>query len=250
VKQPRLSEPPGREPRFRAWCDTLFVLLHALFVMRAHRHRTFFLAGPAGRLEAILWTPQVKVHPPLVAVVCHPHPLYGGTLHSKVIYDVAKTLDGFGLPVLRFNFRGAGRSAGVHDKGRGELDDVRTALGFLASEFPGLPILAAGFSFGCWVSLRVGCEDERVAELVGLGAPVNDSDFSFLARCAKPKLFLQGERDQYGIPAKLGSLVNSLPGENRLVIVDGADHFFAGKLGRVGLALSGWITTRHPELKH
>jgi len=228
-------------------CDTLCRTLPAESKMTEHEHHALYLKGPAGRLEAILWRPQAEAHPQLAAVVCHPHPLYGGTMHNKVVYHAAKTLDAFGVPVLRFNFRGAGRSSGVHDKGRGELDDVRAAIGFLAGEFPGLPILVAGFSFGCWVGLRAGCEDERVAELIGLGAPVNGTDFSFLVRCDKPKLFLQGEKDQYGAPAELDSLVKSLPGENRLVIVNGAGHFFAGKLGEVGVALSAWLTARHPE---
>jgi uncharacterized protein len=217
--------------------------------MIEHRHRTFLLEGPVGRLEAVLWTPQTGTPSPLAALVCHPHPLYGGTMHNKVVYHAAKTLDGHGIPVLRFNFRGAGRSAGAHDKGRGELDDVRAALDFLAREFPGRPLLVAGFSFGCWVGLRAGCEDNRVTELVGLGAPVNSSDFSFLAPCVKPKLFLQGQQDQYGAPVKLESLIRSLRGENHFVIVPGADHFFTGKLGQIDAALSVWLTRRHPELR-
>ena len=213
--------------------------------MSAHDHRSLFLDGPAGRLEAILWTPRLPAHPPLAALVCHPHPLFGGTMHNKVVYQVAKTLDAFGLPILRFNFRGAGLSEGQHDGGVGERDDVRAALGFLAAEFPALPILLAGLSFGCWVGLRVGCEDSRVAELVGLGAPVNDSDFSYLDACVKPKLFLQGERDQFGDAKSVEALVKSLPGENHFFLVEGADHFFAGKLDRLDAGLSSWLASRH-----
>ena len=132
-----------------------------------HESRNFFLDGPAGRLEAILWSPTSGKKPPLAALVCHPHPLFGGTMHNKVVYQAAKSLDQFGLPVLRFNFRGAGMSAGAFDQGRGELDDVRAALDFLTDAFPGLPVLLAGFSFGSWVGLQVGCEDSRVAELIG-----------------------------------------------------------------------------------
>jgi alpha/beta superfamily hydrolase len=145
----------------------------------AHDSRTFFLEGPAGRLEAILWKPQSSA-PPLAALVCHPHPLFSGTMHNKVVYQAAKSLDALGLPVLRFNFRGAGSSAGSHDGGRGEQQDVRAALDFLAREFPDVPLLLAGFSFGCWVGLRVACADERVADLIGLGTPVNNADFSYL----------------------------------------------------------------------
>src|SRR5207249_534605 len=115
-----------------------------------HESRNFFLEGPAGRLEAILWTPSAAASLPLAAVVCHPHPLFGGTMHNKVVYQAAKSLDAIGVPVLRFNFRGAGLSAGVHDRGLGEQGDVRAALDYLVSEFPGVPLLLAGFSFGAW----------------------------------------------------------------------------------------------------
>src|SRR5260370_36980071 len=138
-------------------------------------HRTFFLPGPAGRLEALLWDIPERgdiARPPLAAVVCHPHPLFGGAMHNKAVYQVAKTLHRFGLPVLRFNFRGTGLSEGAHDDGRGEQDDVRAALDFLAGEFPGVPLLLAGFSFGAWVGLRVVCADPRVTALIGLALPV------------------------------------------------------------------------------
>jgi uncharacterized protein len=210
-----------------------------------HESRNFFLDGPAGRLEAILWSPTSGKKPPLAALVCHPHPLFGGTMHNKVVYRAAKSMDQFGLPVLRFNFRGAGMSAGAHDQGRGELGDVRAALDFLTDAFPGLPVLLAGFSFGSWVGLRVGCEDLRVAELIGIGVPVNDSDFSYLSGCKKPKLFVQGSKDQFGAPDRLKTLVASLPGENRLIAVNDADHFFTGKLDQLGHAIADWLTERH-----
>jgi alpha/beta superfamily hydrolase len=212
-----------------------------------HESRNLFLAGPAGRLEAILWSPSAGT-PSLAAVVCHPHPLFGGTMHNKVIYQAAKSLDALGLAVLRFNFRGAGTSEGKHDRGQGELGDVRAALDFLASEFPNIPLLVAGFSFGCWVGLQAGCEDTRVTSLIGLGAPVNNADFSYLMQCEKPKLFVHGAKDIYGAVDKLKSLVSSLPGENKLVVVEEADHFFAGKLDQVNQAITAWLTERHPEL--
>jgi len=194
-------------------------------------------------LEAILWSPSAG-SPPIAAVVCHPHPLFGGTMHNKVVYQAAKSLDALGLPVLRFNFRGTGMSEGKHDRGEGERGDVRVALDFLASEFPNIPLLVAGFSFGCWVGLRVGCEDERVTSLIGLGAPVNNADFSYLARCGKPKLFVHGSNDIYGDPVKLNNLVASLPGENKIVVVEDADHFFVGKLDQVDAAIANWMNER------
>ena len=125
-----------------------------------HESRNLFLNGPDGRLEAIFWRPEGNVAPPMAAVVCHPHPLFGGTMHNKVAYQAAKSLDALGLAVLRFNFRGTGMSAGTHDRGRGERGDVTAALDFLAAEFLETPLLVAGFSFGCFVGLRVGCKDE------------------------------------------------------------------------------------------
>jgi len=139
-------------------------------------------------------------------------------------------------------------SAGVHDKGRGEEGDVKAALDFLATEFPGVPLLAAGFSFGSVVGLRVGCGDTRVQELIGLGIPVNDSDFSFLRECAKPKLFVHGANDKFGARKKVESLVSELPGENRLVVVEDADHFFAGHLDELDNAIATWLLEKHPEL--
>ncbi len=204
-----------------------------------HKSRNLFLSGPAGRLEAILWSPS-QGKPSRAAVVCHPHPLFSGTMHNKVVYHAAKSLDALGFPVVRFNFRGTGRSEGKHDRGEGERGDVRAALDFLAAEFPNVPLLVAGFSFGCWVGLRAGCEDSRVTSLIALGAPVNNSDFSYLTRCAKPKLFVHGANDIYGAVEKVKSLVASLPGENRLVVVENADHFFVGKLDQVDLAIAEW----------
>ena len=214
----------------------------------AHESRNLFLEGPAGRLEAIFWKPPGTARPLLAAVVCHPHPLFGGTMHNKVIYQTAKSLDALGVPVLRFNFRGAGMSEGVHDRGRGEQGDVRTALDFLEGEFSGVPLLVAGFSFGCWVGLRVGCEDPRVAELVGLGTPVNNTDSSFLKSCAKPKLFVHGSNDEHGDVEKVKGLVGGLPGENRFVVVPDADHFFAGKLDQLDHAITSWLIERRPKL--
>jgi alpha/beta superfamily hydrolase len=214
----------------------------------SHDSRNIFLEGPAGRLEAILWKPAGVSRPPLAALVCHPHPLFGGTMHNKVVYQTSKSLDALGLPVLRFNFRGAGLSAGAHDRGRGETGDVRAALDFLTTEFPKVPLLLAGFSFGSWVGLRVACEDQRVALLMGLGIPVNSTDFSFLEKCGKPKLFVHGSNDEHGALDKVRALEPSFAGENRLVVVAGADHFFTGKLNELDQAITAWVQEQLPLL--
>ncbi len=203
-------------------------------------HRRFFLNGPAGPLEALLWT-SASPNPARAAVVCHPHPLFGGTMHNKVVFQTAKALHSRGFPVLRFNFRGAGQSVGVHDKGRGETEDVRAAIDYLRQEFPTLSIILAGFSFGSLVGLKVGCADARVQELIGLGIPVNDSDLNYLKTCAKPKLIIQGSNDQYGARERLESLFQEIPEPKQLVEIPEADHFFTGKLEQVSAAISNWI---------
>ncbi len=221
-------------------------------------HRNIFIPGPAGRLEALLWSVADNPSgiPPLAALVCHPHPLFGGTMHNKVVYQTAKTLHRFGLPVLRFNFRGVGTSEGTHDKGRGEVEDAAAALDFLAGEYPGAPLLAAGFSFGTWVGLRAGCNDPRVTELIGLGLPVGDlvgeHGFSYLDACAKPKLLVNGEFDMYGPPRDLRAMVEVFPEhvkeQTSVAVISGADHFFAGHLPELENAIADWLVAQHPDL--
>jgi alpha/beta superfamily hydrolase len=208
-------------------------------------HRKLFLDGPAGRLEALLWTSAME-RPALAAVVCHPHPLFAGTMHNKVVYQAAKALHLRGIPVLRFNFRGAGLSEGAHDRGKGEQQDVRSALDYMASEYPNSDLLLAGFSFGSWVGLRVGCADGRVTDLIGLGLPADRSDLSYLVECAKPKLFVQGGEDQFGSRENIEALFTTLPEPKKLVIVEGADHFFTGQLDKVAGAINEWLDVGHP----
>ncbi len=190
------------------------------------------LRASAGRLEALLNTGSPN--PSFSALVCHPHPLGGGTLHNKVVYHAMKAFQSFGLPVLRFNFRGTGLSEGAHDFGRGEQDDVRAALDWLDREFH-RPILFAGFSFGSWVGLHVCCGDPRVSGLVALGLPVHaegrDYDFGFLARCPQPKLFISGTRDQYGPAAQVEATVASARDPKELVWIQDTDHFFVSQNG-------------------
>jgi len=216
------------------------------------------LPGPAGQLETILWSVSnegAAAPPLLAAIVCHPHPLFGGTMHNKVVYQTAKTIHGLGVPVVRFNFRGVGLSEGVHDKGIGEEQDVLATLDFLATEYPGVPLLIAGFSFGSWVGLRAGCADPRVVELIGLGLPVESVEsrsFSYLDHCAKPKLLVTGEFDQFGPPAILRAMVEKFPpqvqAQTHVAVVRGGDHFFKGHLPELDQVLAGWLRERHPEL--
>jgi uncharacterized protein len=210
--------------------------------------RSLFLDGPTGRLEALLNAgADNATH---AAVVCHPHPLFGGTLHNKVVFHTMKALNSFGFPVLRFNFRGTGLSQGAHDQGNGEVDDVRAALDWLDAEYH-LPLVFAGFSFGAAVGLRAACADSRVRAVIGVGTPVGlvagDSEvsrtytFEFLQDCMKPKLFVSGARDQFGPRAKLQALVASAPEPKKLVMIAGADHFFEGRLRELREAIETWV---------
>jgi uncharacterized protein len=209
-----------------------------------HGIKSFFLQGPAGRLEALLnqGQPDAKY----AALVCHPHPLYGGTVHNKVVYRAMKALNGFGLPVLRFNFRGAGLSEGEHDRGLGEVDDVRTALDWLDSEFH-LSLLFCGFSFGAATGLRAACPDSRVVGLISLGTPVAAEGrvytYQFLEECAKPKLFVSGGLDQFSPQEKLREVVAAAHDPKELVLVEGADHFFEGHLPELNQAIQDWVNT-------
>ncbi|MGD0270671.1 MAG: alpha/beta fold hydrolase [Candidatus Sulfotelmatobacter sp.] len=176
--------------------------------------------------------------------------MFGGTLHNKVVFHTMKALNSFGFPVLRFNFRGAGLSHGEHDHGNGEVEDVLTALNWLDEEFH-LPLLFAGFSFGAAVGLRAACPDARVQALIGIGVPAipaaADSEasrvytFEFLRECSKPKLFVSGARDSFGPRAKLEALVASAAEPKKLVVIEGADHFFEGRLRELRDAIESWV---------
>jgi uncharacterized protein len=210
--------------------------------------RSLFLEGPAGRLEALLNAGALDASH--AALICHPHPLFGGTLHNKVVFHTMKALNSFGFPALRFNFRGTGLSHGEHDYGEGEVEDVRAALDWLDAEFH-LPIIFAGFSFGAAVGLRAAAPDERVKALIGVGTPVapvaTDTEtprmymFEFLRECTKPKLFVSGAQDKFGPRNKLEELVESLPEPKKLVLIEGADHFFEGRLHELRHVIESWV---------
>ena len=212
--------------------------------------RSLFLAGPVGRLEALLSTGNPSATH--AALVCHPHPLYGGTLHNKVVFHTMKALSSFGFPVLRFNFRGTGLSEGEYAGGVGEVEDVRTALDWLECEFP-VPIIFAGFSFGAAVGLRAAYADQRVRALIALGLPAAaipaDSgedrvyDFEFLRTSTKPKLFVSGSRDQFAPPGKLEALVSTFADPKKLVRIEAGDHFFEGRLKEMRSAIENWLET-------
>ena len=207
------------------------------------------LAGPVGRLEAVL--NEGAPDAPFAAIVCHPHPKGGGTLHNKVVYHAMKVLNdpawGFALPVLRFNFRGTGLSQGTHD-GTQESDDVLAAMDWIENEYR-LPLVVAGFSFGAAMALKACCglDENRasVRALVALGVPTqvesHHYNYRFLADCTLPKLFLSGDHDQYAPATQLAHVVDSTAEPRRLLFISGADHFFTGQLEVMQQALGGWL---------
>jgi alpha/beta superfamily hydrolase len=194
------------------------------------------LYSSAGRLEALYRELQ---DPAAVAVVCHPHPLGGGTLHNKVVFRAARGLENANVATLRFNFRGVGTSGGKHEEGEGEQADVAAAIDWAARKHPGKKLIVGGFSFGAWVSTRVACELENVDALFLIGTPVNKYDFGYLRHCEKPMLFLHGTQDEYGDVGKLDKIVGEVrSGES--VVVTGADHFFTKQLEAVEETMRSW----------
>lgn len=205
---------------------------------------TFDFHGPAGRIEAILNLPPDGARPRAAGVICHAHPLHGGMMHFKVIFRAAKALQSRGVAVLRFNFRGVGRSEGVHDGGVGEQEDARAALTEMEQRLPGLPLILGGFSFGSAMAARVALTDSRVKAVLILGFPITRLDSTAdLVRVRQPRLFVQGSDDEFGPGPAIRALVSSLPEPKRLAVVEGADHFFTGRLDELQAPIEEWAAT-------
>ena len=204
---------------------------------------SFDFAGPVGLVEAVLMRPEGA--PVAAAVVCHAHPLHGGMMHFKPVFRAAKALQLEGLAALRFNFRGVGRSEGVHDHGVGEQDDVGAALDEMEGRFPGLPLVLGGFSFGSAMALRVGVADPRVRALFALGLPESMmGDFDFMGGSTKPRFFVQGANDEFGPAERLRAMVRALPEPREIAVIPESDHFFTGRLDALQEALSAWAARR------
>jgi len=200
-----------------------------------------FIPVEHGQLEAILKRPH-GTSASGVALVLHPHPLGGGTMHNKVVFRATSALSDAGLITLRINFRGVGQSTGQHDEGQGELEDVRAGLRYLAESFPAQPITLCGFSFGARVGLEVGISDERVTNLISLGTPVDKYDFGFLEACRQPLLLVHGDRDEFGNLIRLRTLVEKLKQKAsvELHVIKDCGHFFEGHLDEVKQIITEW----------
>lgn len=204
-----------------------------------------FLPATHGRLEAIIKEPRAATIKG-VALVLHPHPLGGGTMHNKVVFRAAAALNDAGLVALRINFRGVGQSTGTHDEGDGEREDVQVGLGYLSAHYPNQEVTLCGFSFGARVGLEVGMNDDRVNRLISIGTPIDKYDFSFLKQCRKPILFVHGEHDEYGNLGRLRELVDDVaeqaPAELR--VIEGAGHFFDDQLTELKRVITEWVGTQ------
>jgi len=208
------------------------------------------IEGPAGRLEALLELPASRgvTSDGLAAtgadggiraavVLGHPHPQFGGTMHTKGVYHTAKGLSRIGCAVLRFNFRGVGKSEGTWDEGRGEWDDFTAGLDVMAARFPGVPLWAGGMSFGSWVALNVGVEDPRVSALIGVASPTNKWNFEPITTSPKPKFFIHGEMDEICGFREINAFYARCAEPKELVIIDGSDHLFNGVVSEVADAV-------------
>jgi uncharacterized protein len=199
----------------------------------ARRIESLFIDGPAGRLEALMEEPEHGA-PREAALVCHPHPQHGGTMHNKVVYRIARGLRRAGAAVLRFNYRGVNLSEGVYDEGEGELEDARACLAHLRARYPDLPYTLAGFSFGSRIVLRMGCQEPAAPHrIIAAGFPTIYKDLSYLDGCTVPRIFVQSTHDQYGPVAQIEPLIAALPEPKRLVLIQAQDHFFAGALDQL-----------------
>ena len=195
----------------------------------ARRIETHMIAGPAGRLEALLEEPEHD-EPREAILVCHPHPKFGGTMHNKVVYRLARGLRKAGAVVLRFNFRGVNLSEGEYGHGFGEVEDAGASLAWLRERYPELPYSLAGFSFGSRVALRLGCDDAGCRRIIAVGFPTTYKDFGYVQSCAKPKIFIHSTHDEHGPMDELSSLFETLPEPKKLFWVEAEDHFFKGAL--------------------
>jgi uncharacterized protein len=211
------------------------------------------LIGPAGPLEALLDIPAPAVPLRAAVVFAHPHPQFGGTMHTKAVYQGAKGLARIGCAVLRFNFRGVGRSAGTFDDGEGEKADFKAGLDYMAARYPGTHLWAAGFSFGAWVALEVGADDDRVSALIGIAPPVATSvsgqayTFERTLASTKPKFFVQGEADEVCPIESMWAFYGKLEEPKELVVIDMANHLFEGQAPEVGEALEDLLADFEQE---
>jgi uncharacterized protein len=203
-----------------------------------------FIPSPSGHLEALLTEPKISPRK-WGCVLCHPHPQFGGTMHTKAIFRSARALQSLGMVTLQFNFRGVGQSTGAYDEGQGEKDDVGAAVEFLRGHYPDAKLALLGFSFGAWVGLQVGAEDERIVQLIGLGIPLSMSSFSFLKASVKPKLIVQGARDEFGPRDAIEAWYETLLEPKKLVLVEGANHLFNGKIRELQKAIVEYFRERY-----
>ena len=192
-----------------------------------------YLTIPAGSLELESHLREPEAEPEGALILCHPHPVYGGTMDSRIIYRAAKVAAGAGFSALRFNFRGVGKSTGLYDQGLGEKEDVAAAINWMEERYPGKPLAVLGYSFGAWVGLQVACSDSRIRAVVGIGLPLDMYNFDYLVDYPNPSLYIFGTRDEFCSPMNLENLIRRLPFVSKVHRIQGADHFFSEQIEEV-----------------
>jgi len=207
-----------------------------LNVVESRRIESYLLDGAAGKLEALLEEPETEPWRE-VCLVCHPHPLHGGTMHNKVVYRMARALRRSGSVVLRFNFRGVGKSQGAHDHGTGELADAGLLLGWLRERYPELPYAIAGFSFGSRIALRLACSLEGTRRAIAVGVPTRFGSFDYLTTCSTPKIFVQSTHDEHGPRAELERLFSDFAEPKQIHWIEATNHFFNDGLDSLEAAI-------------
>jgi uncharacterized protein len=198
----------------------------------ARRIESLLLDGPAGKLEALLEEPEDRA-PDEACVLCHPHPLFGGTMHNKVVYRMARALRRRGSVVLRFNFRGVGSSQGEHGEGVGEIEDARAALDWLRARYPSIPYALAGFSFGARAILNFGCNLKDASRLIAVGFPMQSAESAFLKTCTVPKFLITSTHDQFAPRDRMERLYAGIAEPKQVIWIESKDHFFDGALDRL-----------------
>ena len=202
---------------------------------------------PTGSVELESHLREPEIEPRGAAILCHPHPVYGGTMDNRVIYRAAKAVTRAGFSALRFNFRGVGKSTGQYDHGLGEKEDVAAAIDWMEKRYPGKPLVVLGYSFGAWVGLQVACPDPRIRAIIGIGLPLDLYDFEFLIDYSNPSLYIVGAQDEFCSPVILQNLIRRLPPASRIHRLPGADHLFSGQADEVEGFVEQFLGGLQPE---
>ncbi len=195
----------------------------------ARKIESLKIPGPAGLLEALLEEPETR-DPIAAALVCHPHPQHGGTMHTRVVHRTARALRQAGAVVLRFNYRGVHLSEGVYDNGIGEIEDGRACLALLRERYPTLPFCLAGFSFGSRIALKLAVDNPQATKVIPIGYPTKYAERDYISQITIPKVFVHSTHDEHGPRPEFEDFFATLPEPKQVYWIEASDHFFVDNL--------------------